>query len=203
VSSANITLTGSILAKGGGGGLTPSSCFLCNGHEQGGGGGGSGGAIHLVAPVISGNGAINASGGTTTVLNRGGAGRILISSANNGLTGSITPVPIVSHLFLTPSPTVIPSVRIVSINGVAAGANPVGNASVADVTISASAAVSVNIAASYIPLGTVIQLTLFVTGTPDQVVSCTPLAGTVSSSTATCSVAFAHGISITAMRASW
>jgi hypothetical protein len=196
ISSVSISVTGSILAKGGVGGDSPTSAF-------GKGGCGSGGAIHLIAPTISGVGSLDASGGVRSGVNPGGFGRILLSSSALSFTGTSMPAANTSRVFLPANPTGVPSVRVTSINGIATPANPAGDRFVPDVTISSAAAVMVAIAASNVPIGTVVKLTLTPENGADQSASCLPLAGTVASSTATCTIAFPSGVSITSARATW
>jgi hypothetical protein len=197
VSSVSIVVTGAILAKGGAGGDSPNNA---SGNK---GGGGSGGAIHLVAPTISGTGALDASGGVKTGSNFGGLGRTLFNSNAVSFTGTSNPTANVARLYLPPNPAGVPAVRVTSVNGVAAPQNPTGDRLFPDVIISSASAVTVAIAAVNIPLGTVVNLLLNPENASDQSVACTPLAGTVANSTATCTASFASGVSITSARAIW
>jgi len=196
VSTASISVTGKISALGGNGG----------GGRSGGtyGGGGAGGAINLIAPAISGNGTIQAYGGS----NSGGIGYVTLNSANNTFTGSdavgdVTPTlrPLVAPPL--PSPTTVPAVTINSVNGVSVPQPPQGAFQTPDVTINATTAVTINISAVAVPVGTVVQLNIQSELGPDQTVSCNPLAGTLAASTATCSASFPTSVSRILASASW
>ncbi len=197
VSSTSISVTGSLLSNGGNG--DPNS---------GQGGSGSGGAIHLEAPNIAGNGTIQAVGGQTLGVSlgynsNGGNGWIRIDSTTNTFTGTVTPTPTLGPLFNSPLPSAVPIVTIVSINGVAVPAVPTGSFTMPDVTINSGVAVPVSLAATNIPLGTVLTLSISSETGADQVVSSSALAGTVASSTATASILWPLGVSRIYVRASW
>lgn len=95
---------------------------------------GSGGGIRIVANTLAGNGSITALGGTATegtqgATGPGGVGRIRIERFNNSNTIAVTPdpsiVPIAAgETALLWPPSGSPEVRIVSIGGVAAPADP-------------------------------------------------------------------------------
>lgn len=168
------------------------------------GGGGSGGVIHLIAPTISGAGGLDTSGGPrTNGGGTGGKGRILLSANTLSFSGTQTGLFFSGPLSI-PAPLPWSSVTITSVNSVAVPANPSGNLAIADITITATTAVTVGIAASNVPIGTVVSLTLLPEmGTP-VTVSCSPLAGSsVASTTATCSATFASGTSLLTAFASW
>jgi len=71
------------------------------------------------------------------------------------------------------------------------------------VIIAATGAVTVNLAAANIPLGTIVTLRITAETGADTTISCTPLAGTLAASTATCSATFPFSVSIAGVRASW
>jgi hypothetical protein len=72
-----------------------------------------------------------------------------------------------------------------------------------DFTVTTSP-ITVNIAAQYIPVGTVVKLYLTAEQGNDSVVTCAALAGTLASSTATCTGAsFPQGVTIADIRAVW
>lgn len=193
-SSVSIAVNGSITA-GGGRGESP-----LNG---GWGGGGSGGAIHLLAPTLSGTGAIRADGGTSGV-NCGAPGRIRLEALQHLLTGTISPGPIRATPFTRDlTPASLPSVRVVSIGGVPVPPDPTGSFAVPDVTLDQGSAVTVAIEARNIPPGTVVKLHVFSEGGPDQIVNSTPLAGTAAQSTATASLTFPPGFSRGFVRVTW
>ena len=200
-SSGTITVSGSILADGGAGGAGNGGLY---------GGGGSGGAIHLQSQTFTGAGLIRANGGGSITYNQAGGyssagviGRIRIDATTNSFAGTITPAASFGTPFNTPLPATAPSVRLVSINNVAVPATPGGSFVSPDVTINASTAVSINIAAANVPLGTVVNLYLASETGTDQAIACAPLAGSVASSTATCSATFPLGTTATLARAVW
>jgi len=193
-SSGTITVSGSILAVGGNGGVSVTYC----------GGPGSGGGIHLQAQTITGAGSINASGGLSCSAGYSvGDGRIRIDANTNSFTGTVTPAPTSGAPFNTPLPTTAPTVHLVNVNGVAVPPAPLGSFTAPDVTINSNTAVNIAIAASNVPLGTVVKLYLASETGADQVISCAPLAGSVASSTASCSAVFPLGTTVTLARAVW
>jgi len=192
-SSASITVNGTIMANG-----APNS------FGNGGGGGGSGGAIRLVAPTIGGTGMIHAEGNPTSAGNGGSAGRIRLEAFQRNFTGSTNPTGVVASpfaLFLPTTPA--PSVRVVSVDGQSVPPNPTGSFTVPDVSINKSTAVTVDIAASNIPPGTVVKLHVFSENGADQIIDSLPLAGTLATSTATASVVLPPGFSRGFVRATW
>ena len=203
VSSTSISVTGSILARGGNGANPNNNAAYDSGA-------GSGGAIYLVAPAISGSGVIDVGGGVTTDTDpsatgscKGGMGRILISSNANTLSGAQTGVANSGHLALPPSSAGVASVTVTSINGVAVPANPTGSVAFPDVSFASAGAVTVNISASAVPLGTVVNLTLVPEIGSVVAATCSGLAGTLASSTSTCSATFPSGSSLVYAIASW
>lgn len=115
--SNTLAIGGTIRANGGNGGNP-------NGRT---GGGGSGGGIRLVSDVFTGAGIVQAIGGANGYA--GGLGRIRIERVANTATGAITPDP--SLVPLTAGDTALlwppvgaPEVRILSIGGTAAPADP-------------------------------------------------------------------------------
>jgi hypothetical protein len=109
-----ITLNGVIFANGTCDGNWPAGCS-------------SGGAVRLVAETITGNGRIEANGGSSYQSAGGGAGRIRLET--NSYTGSIVTSPVVNAVqpdnpVLIWPPATAPTVRVVSIGGVNAPADP-------------------------------------------------------------------------------
>jgi hypothetical protein len=197
-SCTSITLTGTITANGGHGNGNANNCV--------GGGGGAGGAIRLAAPAISG------SGGTLSVAAGGGNQYQCNQAASNGLvrveafqdTLSATVSGPIDYgtpysTFATPAP----SVRVVTIGGVAVNQSPSGSFTVPDVTVNSATALPVNITASNIPIGTTVTLLIYSENGADQTIVSTGLAGTVASSTATASVTLPAGYSYGFVKASW
>lgn len=188
-SSQTLTLTGSILARGGnataniGGSPAP----------PGGGGGGSGGAVRLVATTLTGTGGIavnaglGANGGGT-----GADGRIRIEAFN--ADGAFLNFNGVQPSNAQPSSVTLPnnpSLRIASVAGIAAPSAPTSSYSNPDIVLAAGAVnpVTVSFETSNIPLGT--ALTVKVAGRTGSftTVTSTPLTGTLQNSTASASVA--------------
>jgi hypothetical protein len=71
------------------------------------------------------------------------------------------------------------------------------------VTINSATAVTINIAATNVPVGTVVTLAIQSELGADQTITCNPLAGTPASSTATCSATFPTSVSLVLASASW
>jgi hypothetical protein len=204
ISSTSISVTGSILARGGNSANGGNDLYSDSGA-------GSGGAIALVAPALSGSGAMDVSGGIQTDTNQnapgypctGGMGRILISSNANTFSGTQTGIGYSGHLALPPSTAATAMVNVTSVNGVAVPANPGGSIAFPDVAFSSAGAVTVAIAASNVPVGTVVTLTLIPEIGNIVTATCAALAGTVASSTSTCSATFPAGSSLLYAMASW
>ena len=193
-SSTSIVVSGTISANGGGGDPLSNP------------GGGSGGAIRLVTPTLSGAGTLNVGGGAGGGVSPGGSGRIRLEAFQNTFNGgsintSIGTLASPFALFLPTTPA--PSVRVVSVDGQPVPANPTGSFTVPDVAINKSAAVTVQIAASNIPPGTVVKLYISSENAPDQTIDSLPLAGTLATSTATASVVLPPGFSRGFVRATW
>jgi len=185
VSSTSISISGVINASGG----------SASGAGGANGGSGSGGAIHLIAPTVANN-------GTLTVSDSGYAGIVKINATTtSGNFGSA----VIGPLYAPPLPVGVSQVKVVSVNGTAAPSDIMASTLAPDFTVSTASAVSVNIAAQYIPVGTVVTLYLNSEQGNDTTVTCAALAGTLASSTATCTGAtFPQGVvTITAIRAIW
>jgi hypothetical protein len=195
-SSDTITLTGSIISRGG------------NANSgSAGGGGGSGGAVRLIANTIAGSGNVNVSGGAAAGSFRGhgggtgGQGLIRIEAFDyNNFTGGSTPTNIIS--FALPHPVVVtngPSLRIVSVGGVNAPNTPLGSLQgVPDIVVPSTQTnpVAVAIEGANIPLGTVVQMTVTPSRGGRTTVASSGLAGTEATSTATANVTLPAGISV-------
>lgn len=198
-SSGTVSVTGSILARGGNGGIATGQGFGANG------GGGSGGAIRIVATAISGNGTVSAAGGdgpdyqlgsndTYTEGGNGGAGRIRFEAETFTRTAASTP----AHSFGSPSSAFVaglPTLRITSVAGVAAPANPTGNA---DITLPSTTPnpVTVEFATTGVPVGNTVSLRVTPAyGTPTTVVS-PAVTGTTAAGTASVSATLPSGPSV-------
>ncbi len=190
-SSGTITVNGEILARGGATGPPP-----CGG---GGGGGGSGGGIRLVANTIAGTGSLHAQGGTGTNFgfpiqqSEGGRGRIRLEANTFTFSGFRSPPASIATpgtVFVTPNPTL----SITAVAGQAAPTNPAGSFTIPDIVLPATTTspVTVNLAASNIPVGTTIQVSVLpFNGYTATVANSTGLSGTLASSTASASLAIA------------
>ncbi len=197
-SSVSITVNGLVEANGGKGGN-----FSIAGQVRG--GAGSGGSIRLVAPTLSGTGTLNALAGPNP---HGGIcgshGRVRMEAFQHGLSinlpsGGQRTFPNALSVPATPPP----SVRVVSIAGVALPPNPTGSFELPDVNIDASAATAVAIEGRFVPVGTIVRLHLVSEDGADQIVDSAPLAGTLQQSSATASVVFPRGFTRGFARAVW
>lgn len=195
-SSGSITFSGSILARGGNGGS-----------GNAGGGGGSGGAIRFISNTITGNGSSNVSGGSgggaNVSFNGGGGGQgfVRIEAYDySAFTGPSVPTNIISFAFPHPiTPPNTPSLRIASIGGVNAPANPLGSLQgVPDVIVPSSQTnpVTVALEGANLPLGTIVNVILTPSRGARTTVQSSGLAGTEGASTATASLTLPSGISV-------
>ncbi len=181
-SSANIIFPGTwlnqhILARGGGGWN---------------GGGGSGGAIRIVANKISGLMRFRVNGGTSSGGGHGAPGYIRVEGTDlNEFTPDLE-TPFISYAL--PNPVTLPNspiLNIVSVGGVNSPATPKGSFyQQPDIVVPTTMPnpVTVNLQATNLPVGTVLQVTLTNELGERTTVNSTPLAGTQASSTATASV---------------
>jgi hypothetical protein len=198
-STTQISMGGTINANGGQYGTVSGSNAGCPG------GAGAGGAIHLIAPTILGSGSMTAISGTSGFGGTIATGIVRFSTTTNSFTGTASPALVQSALYLPPpnSTLTLPSLIITQVNGVSVPAAAAGSYVHPDVVISAAGAVTVNLTAANIPLGTIVRLLITSETAADVTVSCTALAGTAAASTATCSATFPFPISIADVRASW
>ncbi len=197
--SGTLTINGQILANGRDGGDL--------GHDWNAsgfgatGGGGSGGGIRLVATTIEGNGEIRARGGRggeytnySTTSADGGAGRIRIEAETLLFAQPTDP----SFTSAEPGDLFIaglPALRIASVAGQPAPAEPTGNA---DIVLPSDTPnpVEVVFTTSNVPLGNTLTLTLTPPrGEPVAVIS-SALAGTVADATATAMIDLPGGNSV-------
>lgn len=203
-SSGTVNITGSVLANGGASGqMTGTNCGTT-------GGGGSGGALRIMATTISGDGTISAKGGSPGILCNGlletvgfndsdpggfgGAGRVRLEADTLTRTAGTTPpaaVAIPGAVFVPG----IPTLRFVSVGGVVAPASPTGTS---DVVLPRTTVnpVTVEFAATGIPLGNTVSLTVKTDSATPTVVTSTQLSGTTANSTASASVNLPAGPSV-------
>lgn len=196
-SSSSITIQsgGQVSAAGGSGGQGGSGIS--------GSGGGSGGAIRLVAGLVKIAGttgtALTAKGGVATSTSPGGDGRIRLEGFTITLSGAqilptaSTGLPTLVRLFNPPS------LNIVSVGGVGVPSNPSGAGGGLDITLpNQTGPTTIELAASGIPLGTTINVSIKPeTGSPVNVTS-TALSGTLSNSIATATATLPMGSSVIA-----
>jgi len=200
VSSTSISVTGTITSQGG---------SANNGRDGGNAGGpGSGGAINLIAPTVTGTGTLNVNGGSSPCCSFPfGGGYILINASNSPSFTGTTSGGIITYrpLLAPPLPTfgTPPTISVVSVNGTSVPQPPQGQFETPDVTINSATPVTINISASGVPVGTVVQLQIISELAADQFISCNPLAGTTASSTATCSASFPTSVSAILASAVW
>jgi hypothetical protein len=191
-SSGTLTLSGGAAAINARGGAAGDS-FASGGVASG--AGGSGGAVRLAATSVTGNFAqiLVAGGAGTSTSGGGGAGRIRVEAFNNTLGATFPSVP--PAVVTSAPPTTValasaPTLRITSVGGVSTPVTPAGSLSNPDVTLPAGTTnpVAVGIAASNVPIGTVI--TVAVAGQYGSASSAASggLSGTVASSTASATV---------------
>jgi hypothetical protein len=177
-----MTFFGVILANGG-------EAHCC-------GSGGAGGAVRLMANTITGNGNIQVNGGTGCcgTASNGGKGAVRIeafSFQNNccNAPGATYGAPYSTFVTSTPAPTL----TVVTVNGVPVAQPPTGTYQTPDVTINSTGPVMIQVQATQVPVGTVVNLQFFSQNGPDLNVSTTPLQGTLAQSTATATATFPAG----------
>lgn len=185
-SSGTLSLNGNILAVGGHGIETDA----INAYHTG---GGSGGAVRLVASQLVGSGSIDVTGGlnnSTSTMTSGGYGRIRLEADLMNFSGTLLPNFVTTSL---PQPVflaTLPSVRITSIDGASAPVSPVGENDVILPSSGFPKTVTVQLAATDVPLGTTITVTC-----NGSTYTSTPLIGTLANSTATVDIYLYTGIS--------
>jgi hypothetical protein len=155
---------------------------------------GAAGSLNVVGGAAGGQlGALPAGGS-------GGPGFVRIEAFN---FSSFTPtVPTNSVTFALPNPVTVPNsptLRIASVAGVAAPVTPLGSlAGVPDIVVPSTTGnpVTVEIEATNIPLGTVVQVTLIPVNGARVTAQCGPLAGTQAASTTNANVSLVSGMSV-------
>ena len=203
-SSGTLTVTGAIYANGGAGanGDHPVSAYYGTFYSGGGGAGGSGGAIRLIATTITGNGTIAASGGgggrgwnwdsyysqQFSAGGTGSKGRIRFEGSNITRTAATDPPMSLGYPYAVIPPN-MPTLKIVSIGGVAVPEIPKGDFGSPDITLPFSAMnpVVVITQAENVPVDT--QVTIKANPSVGNTASGTgTLTGTEASSTASISL---------------
>lgn len=206
-SATKITLAaGSLItARGGSGFVQASGNSLC----QMDGGAGSGGAIRLVAPHITGTGTLRASGGFSQCGEPGGTGRIRVEAFSfEGFAPTLDPTlsssPSTFSQVTAPGPVAptsnpalinLPTLAITSIGGVAPPAAPAGSYATADVSLppGTSGSVAVTVAATNLPVGTILRVRVIPKNGPNSTVNSAPSTGDFNNSTATVTVSLPAG----------
>lgn len=179
-SSTKITVTNFINANGGSGGTIGN---------YGGGGGGSGGAIRLIANSVQLGDLSAGSGSPGSFGGPGSMGRIRIEAdtvLGSGPTGTHVSYASPGLVFLASTP----SLRIASVAGLAAPAQPTGLYANPDITLPTTTTnpVAVDLAGTNIPVGTVVTVVVAPQNGAASTVNSSPLSGSQASSTATASV---------------
>ncbi len=196
-SSTRITLAGQVLARGGNTGGTVSTVPTF-------GGAGAGGAVRLVAPHVSGTGTVNVTGGSA--LSVAAPGRVRIETYQRTTTPTVAPAN-ARTTHGTPSvlevPAAGPRVRLARVGGVDASPTPSGSFEVPDAVIAAAGPVTVELAASGVPLGTVLTVTFQPEDGAALTATSSPLTGTLAASTATVQVTFPSGFTRVFVQATW
>ncbi len=88
-------------------------------------------------------------------------------------------------------------------NGIVLPASPTGSWTTPDVSINTANSVNVVVQATNIPVGTVVTLQVTSDQAGDSVITCPALAGTLASSSATCTAVFPAGLSRGYITANW
>jgi hypothetical protein len=195
-SSTQITVqtTGTVAANGGNGPIYTTVCSTYSG------GPGSGGAIRIVAPAVTVQGGVAATGGGGgCVAGVGGPGRIRIECTTCSLI-TTNPAASISNALgpvapaSTPPLINVPTLTISTIGGLSVPANPSGIYTSADVTLPTGTVnpVPVTLTASNLPIGTVFSLRIIPASGADQFFISSPTTGTFGSSTATAAVQFPY-----------
>ena len=176
-SSQAIAIDGSILVK------------------LGSGGHGGSGAIHLIAPIIRGNGTLDAS----IYGSSNGRGRIRFETFQYEFSGTFSGSGFFSSVstpFIVRLPENPPAtVRVVDVASAAIPERPTGSFVTPDATINSTDPIIVTIEARYVPLGSVVKLHIYSEGGSRQALDSTPLAGTFAQSTATVTATVPTGYS--------
>jgi hypothetical protein len=206
-SSTSITLHGNIWANGGSGGTQSTNCSGASGLGYYGGDGG-GGAIRLAAPTIAGGGSLQVSNGGhcwSHAPASAATGRVRIEAFQRSYSFSIPygtytiGVPYRSYVPTTPPP----SIRVVSVAGIAVPSDPTGSFSAPDVTLNSAAALPIVVEARHVPVGTTPTLVLMSLEGADQTLTMPALMGTTQQSTTTAQVTFPPSFTRGYVRATW
>lgn len=194
-----------IYSNGGNSGATTAGGTSTSGQIVG--GAGSGGSIHLQAPAVligsdsadsmTANGG-SAGNGYGNTYEYGSVGRIRIDTNNLQTNGVVTPTPVVGPLTNVALPSSVPTITVVSINGVAVPSNPTAAYTVPDLSINNTGSIPVVISTTNIPNTTI---NLYVSTEPGTADSVTPV--TLTNGTGTANITLPQGVSRFVVRATW
>ncbi len=193
-SSTKILVSGTVTANGGLGAAGVGG--RCSGAS------GSGGAIRLVAPVVTGTGAISAVKLADSCSPQQASGRVRIEAATTTFTGSSSPgASVVATLgpvtaASTPVLNNLPTLRITSVGGIAVPTVPTGSYVTTDLSlpVQTTSAVPVVLTAANTPLNTSYVVRLVPSTGTATTVNATPPIGTPALSTASVTVTFPTGL---------
>lgn len=198
VAAGSVTLNGTVNARGGNGGvINNGECTdypaATRADAGGAGGGGAGGAVRILTPVFGGSGSINVGGGLGGCRTGNGGG--YLDQYNAGGHGGVGRSSVEIVAGGTFSLSAIPTLAITSIGGVAVPPNPSG---AGDVSLPGELPnpATIDIAASGIPVGAVVKLTLSQPYGDKVTVNASALAGTLQASTSTGSINIPSGSSV-------
>ena len=160
-----------------------------DGCSSGDGGDGSGGSIRLVAPVITGTAQLLVGSGIVRIEGNSGAFSGFIDTIRGTVLGA--PQPAIP-------PSGFPTLRLTSVGGIAVGPNPTGAIATPDVTFPTAPGgpVTVNIAATNIPTGTVVAVRASPLVGAATSANSTALQGSLQNSSATASLAIPAGAGV-------
>lgn len=191
IAGRKLTVTGGIYARGG--------------SNASASGDGSGGAIRVIADTLAGNGAMSAYGGQ----GNGGNGRIRLeanvlsyASQTDPAYSLLLPLGIEGVVTWPPAPE--PTVRIATVNSQAVTADPRMNPSAlvgGDITISATAAVPITLAAANVPTTSTVTVRVVLGGGNAYTVPATFQSGNLASSTWTATLTSLTPARVSSMQA--
>ena len=188
VASGKLALDGSINANGGGGGDCKNIFSFVGSRYSGSGGGGSGGGIRIVASNFS---VTNAAGLLVNGGYRGDNGQSGLKWGGNGSPGYTRTETYTSGTFsFLGAPTLV----FAKLNGAAVTQNPTGQGDV-QLTADTPNPVTVDLASSNVPTGTVINLKVVQQRGAIDSFNSTPLSGNINGATAAASVNIPMGVS--------
>ena len=159
-----------------------------DGCSSGDGGAGSGGSVRLVAPLITGFAGIYVGQGIVRIEGNSSTYGGFIDTLRGTVLAAPQPV----------IPSNFPTLRITSVGGIAVGPNPTGLTATPDVTFptAPNGPVSVNLAASNIPIGTTVTVRASALVGAATLATSTALVGSPQNSTATAALEIPAGAGV-------